>query len=159
MQMSVLQGVGDFDAKRWVSSQSSLRELITEGVTCADSVSLNHFCLGETGTGISRDEYIANVAKDIENKIPQVFNLDQIRKGFGPEIPPTTVVLLQELERFNKLIVRMAKSLAELQRVSKNTAAAAHSNQGKSVRLHLPQAGTQTLAVFPGLGWGSWNEQ
>lgn len=77
---------------------------------------------GETGTRISRDEYIANVAKDIEDKIPQVFDLDQIRKGFGPEITPTTVVLLQELERFNKLIIRMAKSLAELQRVSKSPA-------------------------------------
>ncbi|NXC37428.1 DYH10 protein, partial [Campylorhamphus procurvoides] len=71
---------------------------------------------GETGTGISRDEYIANIAKDIENKLPQVFDLDQIRKAFGTNISPTTVVLLQELERFNKLIVRMAKSLAELQR-------------------------------------------
>ncbi|NWI34931.1 DYH10 protein, partial [Sula dactylatra] len=71
---------------------------------------------GETSTGISRDEYIANVAKDIENKVPQVFDLDQIRKGSGPAISPTTVVLLQELERFNKLIIRMAKSLAELQR-------------------------------------------
>ncbi|CAM9556184.1 unnamed protein product [Bubo scandiacus] len=71
---------------------------------------------GETGVGISRDEYIANVAKDIENKIPQVFDLGQIRKGFGPDISPMTVVLLQELERFNKLIVRMVKSLAELQR-------------------------------------------
>uniref|UniRef100_A0A8C3NCR8 Dynein-1, subspecies f n=1 Tax=Geospiza parvula TaxID=87175 RepID=A0A8C3NCR8_GEOPR len=71
---------------------------------------------GETGGGISRDEYIANVAKDIENKLPQVFDIDQIRKGFGVNIAPTTVVLLQELERFNKLIVRMGKSLAELQR-------------------------------------------
>ncbi|KAM9219274.1 dynein axonemal heavy chain 10 [Leptosomus discolor] len=71
---------------------------------------------GETGTGISRDDYVANVAKDIENKIPQVFDLDQIRKGFGPDLSPTTAVLLQELERFNKLIVRMATSLAELQR-------------------------------------------
>ncbi|XP_009867260.1 PREDICTED: dynein heavy chain 10, axonemal-like [Apaloderma vittatum] len=71
---------------------------------------------GETGTGISRDEYIANVAKDVENKIPQVFEVDQIRKHFGRNITPTTVVLLQELERFNKLIIRMAKSLAELQR-------------------------------------------
>ncbi|KAF2987534.1 hypothetical protein EK904_013207 [Melospiza melodia maxima] len=70
---------------------------------------------GETGGGISRDEYIANVAKDIENKLPQVFDIDQIRKGFGVNIAPTTVVLLQELERFNKLIVRMGKSLAELQ--------------------------------------------
>uniref|UniRef100_A0A8B9BUE2 Dynein axonemal heavy chain 10 n=1 Tax=Anser brachyrhynchus TaxID=132585 RepID=A0A8B9BUE2_9AVES len=71
---------------------------------------------GESGTGISRDEYIAHVAKDIESKIPQVFDLAQIRKGFGLDISPTTVVLLQELERFNKLIIRMAKSLAELQR-------------------------------------------
>lgn len=72
--------------------------------------------------GISRDEHIANVAKDIENKIPQVFDVEQIRKGFGPQISPTSVVLLQELERFNKLIVRMAKSLAELKRVSAGTA-------------------------------------
>ncbi|NXF04124.1 DYH10 protein, partial [Smithornis capensis] len=71
---------------------------------------------GETGTGISRDEYIANVAKDIENKLPQVFDLDQIRRRLGTNISPTTVVLLQELERFNKLIVRMGKSLVELQR-------------------------------------------
>ncbi|KAF4798840.1 Dynein-1-alpha heavy chain, flagellar inner arm I1 complex [Turdus rufiventris] len=71
---------------------------------------------GETGAGISRDEYIANVAKDIENKLPQVFDLDHIRKSYGVNISPTTVVLLQELERFNKLIIRMGKSLAELQR-------------------------------------------
>ncbi|XP_028567040.2 dynein axonemal heavy chain 10 isoform X2 [Podarcis muralis] len=71
---------------------------------------------GETGAGISRDEYIGQVAKDIENKMPQVFDIDQIRKGFGLEISPTTVVLLQELERFNKLITRMTRSLAELQR-------------------------------------------
>ncbi|XP_009082982.1 PREDICTED: dynein heavy chain 10, axonemal, partial [Acanthisitta chloris] len=71
---------------------------------------------GETGTGISRDEYIGNVAKDIANMLPPVFDLEQIRKGFGVDISPTTVVLLQELERFNRLIIRMAKSLAELQR-------------------------------------------
>ncbi|NWU99300.1 DYH10 protein, partial [Upupa epops] len=70
---------------------------------------------GEIGAGVSRDEYIANVAKDIENKIPQVFDLDLIRQGFGADISPTTAVLLQELEWFNKLIIRMAKSLAELQ--------------------------------------------
>nr|DBA23158.1 TPA: hypothetical protein GDO54_014099 [Pyxicephalus adspersus] len=71
---------------------------------------------GESGLGISRDEYIGQVAKDIENKLPQIFDLDQTRKNFGLDISPTTVVLLQELERFNKLIIRMARSLAELQR-------------------------------------------
>ncbi|OXB64089.1 hypothetical protein ASZ78_002019 [Callipepla squamata] len=69
----------------------------------------------ESSTGVSRDEYIARLAKDIENKIPEVFDVNKIRKGFGLDLSPTTVVLLQELERFNKLIVCMAKSLAELQ--------------------------------------------
>ncbi|XP_041585454.1 dynein heavy chain 10, axonemal isoform X1 [Vulpes lagopus] len=71
---------------------------------------------GESSSGISRDDYIGHVAKDIENKMPKVFDLDQVRKHLGVEISPTSVVLLQELERFNKLVVRMSKSLAELQR-------------------------------------------
>lgn len=73
---------------------------------------------GDSSSGISRDDYIGQVAKDIENKMPQVFDLDQVRKHLGSAISPTSVVLLQELERFNKLVVRMARSLAELQRVS-----------------------------------------
>ncbi|XP_039327853.2 dynein axonemal heavy chain 10 isoform X2 [Saimiri boliviensis] len=71
---------------------------------------------GESSSGISRDDYIGQVAKDIENKMPKVFDLDQVRKRLGTGISPTSVVLLQELERFNKLAVRMSKSLAELQR-------------------------------------------
>ncbi|XP_051831868.1 dynein axonemal heavy chain 10 [Antechinus flavipes] len=71
---------------------------------------------GESSSGISRDDYIAQVAQDIENKMPKVFDLDSIRKHLGLGISPTTVVLLQELERFNKLTIRMMRSLAELQR-------------------------------------------
>ncbi|XP_011803966.1 PREDICTED: dynein heavy chain 10, axonemal [Colobus angolensis palliatus] len=71
---------------------------------------------GESSSGISHDDYIGQVAKDIENKMPKVFDLDQVRKRLGTGISPTSVVLLQELERFNKLVVRMTKSLAELQR-------------------------------------------
>eukprot|EP00062_Callorhinchus_milii_P021625 gi/632978548/ref/XP_007905975.1/ PREDICTED: dynein heavy chain 10, axonemal [Callorhinchus milii] len=71
---------------------------------------------GESSGGMGRDEYIGQVAKDIENKLPVVFDLDQIHKKFGIDIMPTTVVLLQELQRFNKLIVSMVRSLAELQR-------------------------------------------
>ncbi|XP_013358995.1 PREDICTED: dynein heavy chain 10, axonemal isoform X2 [Chinchilla lanigera] len=71
---------------------------------------------GESSSGISRDDYIGQVAKDIENKMPKVFDLDQVRKHLGVGLSPTSVVLLQELGRFNKLVVRMSKSLAELQR-------------------------------------------
>ncbi|XP_019604311.2 dynein axonemal heavy chain 10 [Rhinolophus sinicus] len=71
---------------------------------------------GESSSGISRDDYIGQVAKDVENKTPQTFDLDQVRKHLGMGMSPTSVVLLQELERFNKLVVRMSRSLAELQR-------------------------------------------
>ena len=58
------------------------------------------------------------MAQDIENKMPKVFDLDLVRKHLGTAVSPTSVVLLQELERFNKLVIRMSTSLAELQRVS-----------------------------------------
>lgn len=76
---------------------------------------------GDSGGGISRDEYIGQVARDIQSKLPSVFDMDVTRKKYGLEVSPTTVVLLQELERFNKLIARMWRSLAELQRVSQPT--------------------------------------
>lgn len=66
--------------------------------------------------GISREEFVDRIANDILNKIPAIFELDKIRKKFGLEISPTTVVLLQELERFNNLMDRMRKSLVQLRR-------------------------------------------
>ncbi|XP_070572584.1 dynein axonemal heavy chain 10-like isoform X2 [Ptychodera flava] len=74
---------------------------------------------GESSSGISREDFIANIATDIQSKLPEQFDLDKIRKRFGLEISPTTVVLLQELERFNKLLARMSRSLNELQRALK----------------------------------------
>ncbi|XP_067862341.1 dynein axonemal heavy chain 10 [Heptranchias perlo] len=71
---------------------------------------------GESGSGMGRDEYIGQVAKDIESKLPILFDLDNIYKKFALQITPTTVVLLQELERFNLLIDRISRSLVELQR-------------------------------------------
>jgi dynein heavy chain len=54
--------------------------------------------------GISREDFIAGVAKDILAKIPVPFDMPVIRKMVG--VPtPCQVVLLQELDRFNKLQV------------------------------------------------------
>ncbi|GFS12636.1 dynein heavy chain 10, axonemal-like [Elysia marginata] len=71
---------------------------------------------GESSSGISRDEFIAQIAQDVLNKLPAEYELDKIRKNLGTEITPTTVVLLQELERINRLIGRMRRSLLTLQR-------------------------------------------
>lgn len=76
---------------------------------------------GESRGSVTRDEHIGQVAQDIQNKLPELFDMGVIRKKFGTDISPTSVVLLQELERFNKLVVRMQQSLAELQRVRTGT--------------------------------------
>ena len=91
---------------------------------------------GESGSGISREEFIANIASDIQvrrhhsksvtfitlillqSKLPELYKLDVIRKQLGDVISPTTIVLLQELERFNKLIKRISVSLSNLQKVN-----------------------------------------
>ena len=71
--------------------------------------------VGGTGTGISREEFIANVARDVQGKIPEPFDLPVIRKEIG--IPrPTQVVLLQELERWNRVVLKMRSSLRDLQK-------------------------------------------
>ena len=52
----------------------------------------------------------------VQAKLPKEFALDVIHKKFEGKITPTTVVLLQELERYNKLIKKMNTSLAQLQK-------------------------------------------
>ena len=69
--------------------------------------------VGGGGTGISREEYISNVSKDIESKIPEPFDFIILQKQI-PLPSPTQVVLLQEVVRWNALLVKMAASLKEL---------------------------------------------
>ena len=75
------------------------------------------FITGGAAGGISREDFIDKVANDVLVKLPEEFDLDKVRKKFGIDISPTTVVLLQELERFNKLVNRMRKSLVTLRKV------------------------------------------
>lgn len=95
-----------------------------------------------SGAGISREDYIGKVAADIQTKVPAPFDLLVTRKdlerkmvkkatmdadkaesggaaparGMQAALPPTTIVLLQELARWNILVQKMAESLAELQK-------------------------------------------
>lgn len=74
----------------------------------------------DTGMGISREEFISGIASDIQARLPKLFELDVVRRKFADNVTPTCVVLLQELERFNKLIKRMETSLSNLQKVIHN---------------------------------------
>mmetsp|Transcript_25191 Transcript_25191/g.84661 ORF Transcript_25191/g.84661 Transcript_25191/m.84661 type:complete len:4540 (+) Transcript_25191:178-13797(+) len=80
--------------------------------------------------GLSRDDVIGAVAADIRGKVPissldiGTYDLMVVRAALfdrnGEAVPtPCQVVLLQELERWNLLAIRMALSLADLQRAFK----------------------------------------
>ncbi|ESN91800.1 hypothetical protein HELRODRAFT_96436 [Helobdella robusta] len=72
--------------------------------------------VGEVATGVSRESYIEQVVTEIVSKLPASFDIDKIRKKFGVQISPTTVVLLQELERFNNLNNKIMKTLQALKK-------------------------------------------
>lgn len=80
-----------------------------------------------SGEGMSREDYIASTAKDVNAKIPLAsmdvgsYDLLQTRvllegRNESGVITPCQVVLLQELERWNNLVKKMALSLLDLKR-------------------------------------------
>lgn len=71
---------------------------------------------GQTSTGITRDQFIDTVAEDILKKLPRQFEIWRIKKSFAMNITPTLIVLLQELERFNRLTNRIFQTLTSLRR-------------------------------------------
>ncbi|KER29498.1 hypothetical protein T265_03876 [Opisthorchis viverrini] len=64
----------------------------------------------------SREALLDQVAGDVLHILPEPFDREQIRKTMSASIPPTSVVLLQELERFNLLNHRIKNSLEMLKR-------------------------------------------
>ncbi|XP_028981786.1 dynein heavy chain 10, axonemal [Diachasma alloeum] len=69
-----------------------------------------------SSAGISRDEFIDNLAQDILAKIPVDYDLIKVKRNFGLGVTPTAIVLFQELERFNKLLGRMRTTLSNLRK-------------------------------------------
>ena len=75
-------------------------------------------------TGVSREEFIAKIAVDVKAQVPAPFDLLVVRRRFEDifqkrgegDIGPTSVVLLQEVERWNRLVERMMRSLEDLAR-------------------------------------------
>ena len=69
------------------------------------------------GGGISREEFISNIAGGIIEKQPPLPDLNKLRKELEADgFSPVFVVLVQELERWEKLNIRMSKSLGQLRK-------------------------------------------
>lgn len=71
---------------------------------------------GPAPNEISRDHQIDIVAEEILKKLPPAFEIARYKKSFAMNITPTLVVLLQELERFNRLVERMLTTLSLLRK-------------------------------------------
>lgn len=54
------------------------------------------------------------MSTDIMSKLPPIWDVLKLRKEKEENISPTTIVLFQELERFNKLILKIDSSLKNL---------------------------------------------
>ncbi|OQR81950.1 dynein heavy chain, partial [Thraustotheca clavata] len=80
-----------------------------------DLISLQPRSAG-SGGGVSREDYITLIATDIETKVPDTVDVPLIRKRLGGTPTPTQVVLLQELDRWNVLTLKMANTLSDLQK-------------------------------------------
>eukprot|EP00102_Acyrthosiphon_pisum_P015188 XP_008185630.2 PREDICTED: dynein heavy chain 10, axonemal [Acyrthosiphon pisum] len=67
-------------------------------------------------TGESREDSIDAVADDILQKLPDLFVIGDVKKMYGNNFKPSTVVLLQELEIFNILIKKIRVTLTMLRK-------------------------------------------
>nr|XP_031841739.1 dynein heavy chain 10, axonemal [Nomia melanderi] len=69
-----------------------------------------------SSTGVSKDEFIDNIAKEVLEKVPAEYDIHKVKKTYGVAVTPIAIVLFQELERFNELIRTMKRTLRQLRK-------------------------------------------
>ena len=73
-----------------------------------------------TSGGVSREATINHLARDIEAQLGPVFDIEAARRAYPVSYAESmNTVLVQELVRFNRLLVVMKESLSSLQKASK----------------------------------------
>jgi dynein heavy chain len=65
--------------------------------------------------GASVDDTVAGIASDLQKQIPDLIAIDEIKQLLNDDPSPLNIVLLQESERFNAMLAKIKKALAELQ--------------------------------------------
>jgi dynein heavy chain len=69
---------------------------------------------GGSGGGVSREDFISATARDILDKVPEPIDEVIVRKQLPTVLRPAQIVLMQELERWNALVIWMGQSLDDL---------------------------------------------
>uniref|UniRef100_A0A8I3PUB4 Dynein axonemal heavy chain 2 n=1 Tax=Canis lupus familiaris TaxID=9615 RepID=A0A8I3PUB4_CANLF len=66
--------------------------------------------------GQSREEKVLELATDVKQKIPEMIDYEGTRKLLAMDPSPLNVVLLQEIQRYNKLLETILSSLTDLEK-------------------------------------------
>lgn len=70
-----------------------------------------------TGKGKSREEQIGEMAKFLQDKTPEVFDLEKVGKKYPTAYEESmNTVLFQECVRYNGLLAEMKQSLIKVQK-------------------------------------------
>lgn len=64
----------------------------------------------------SKEDKVAQLASEVSSKIPSPIDYEQAEKLIGADKKPLDVVLLQEISRYNILLIAIRTSLSELQK-------------------------------------------
>jgi len=67
------------------------------------------------GGGVSSEEFVLNLAKQLQDRVPPLFNRESVEIKFKHDQSPLKTVLLQEIDRYNVILARVDKSLRDLQ--------------------------------------------
>ncbi|CAG9862849.1 unnamed protein product [Phyllotreta striolata] len=70
----------------------------------------------EASGGMSKEQKVAELAKDIYDRVPRPLDYFQLEKSMGVNKTPLDVVLLQEIQRYNVLLTDMQEGIEELQK-------------------------------------------
>jgi dynein heavy chain len=82
---------------------------------CQNLMNIHSSSLSSSG-GVSKETQVSSTVTEIQLKLKAPFNLNEVRASFGNETTPVQIVLIQELEHWNRLVSTMSVSLFELQR-------------------------------------------
>ncbi|XP_049764343.1 dynein axonemal heavy chain 2 [Schistocerca cancellata] len=110
------------------------------------------------GEGESKEEKVLQLAADVLSKVPNPIDYEATDKLIGAEKTPLDVVLLQEISRYNVLLVSIRQSLEDLQKGIQGLVVMSATLEDIFVCIYEGRVPTEWLKAYPSLKLlGSWS--
>ncbi|KAF5292010.1 hypothetical protein FQA39_LY14127 [Lamprigera yunnana] len=124
-------------------------------IVCETLMSLQIQAHGSDST--LTEEKVSEIAAEVLNKIPETIDYESTDKLTGSDKTPLDVILLQEIQRYNMLLVKIRVSLNELQNGIKGLVVMSAELEDTFVCIDEGRVPSPWLKVYPSLKLlGSW---